>query len=121
MEYYVIISASIIIILSYLFGRISERTNIPSVLLLIIGGIIARESFSLAGKSPNGILQVIEEIRLIELLGTLGLIMIVLEAALDLKLSKEKLPILLKALFSGIAVLVASAFGISAIIYLTVE
>jgi cell volume regulation protein A len=120
MEYYIIISASIIIILSYLFGRISDRTNIPSVLLLIIGGIMARESLIFAGSNPSGILTVINDIRLIELLGTLGLIMIVLEAALDLKLSREKLPILLKALFSSITVLLASAFGIATIIYLMI-
>lgn len=120
MEYYVIISGSIIIILSYLFGRISERTNIPSVLLLIIAGIIARESLFMAEMSPSGILKTIKDLRLIELLGTLGLIMIVLEAALDLKLTRDKLPTLLKALFSGGVVLMASAFGIATILYLMV-
>ena len=120
MEYYVIISGSIIIILSYLFGRLSERTNIPSVLLLIIAGIVARESLFFAEMSPSGILKTIHELRLIELLGTLGLIMIVLEAALDLKLTKDSLPTLLKALFSGAAVLMASAFGIAAILYLMI-
>ncbi len=117
MEYYIIIAASLVIIVSYLFGRLSERTNIPSVLLLIVAGIVARELMVSVSDGYDGIMKTIGDIRLIELLGTLGLIMIVLEAALDLKLTKEKLPLILKALLSGITVLIISSFGIAAIFY----
>lgn len=120
MEYYIIISASVVIILSYLFGRISEKTNIPSVLLLIVAGIIAREGISLTSIGHQSILNTIHEISLIELLGTLGLIMIVLEAALELKLTKEKIPLILKALISGLSVLILSSFGIALVFHLTI-
>ncbi|MCP4456882.1 MAG: sodium:proton exchanger [Cytophagales bacterium] len=121
MEYYIIICASIIIIFSHLFNRLSELTNIPSVLLLIAAGIIARESMVLAFSGYDDIFRTIKEIKLIELLGTLGLIMIVLEAALDLKLSREKLPLIFRALLSSIVVLVGSAFGIAFIIYYVLD
>jgi len=121
MEYYIIISASIVIILSYFFGRLSEKTNIPSVLLLIVGGIIAREVMVRTSVGYEDIFSTIKEIKLIELLGTLGLIMIVLEAALDLRLTREKLPLILRALLSSITVLIASAFGIAGILFYTID
>ncbi len=119
MEYYIIICASLVIILSYLFSRLSERTNIPSVLLLIVSGIIAREAVAFTSFGHTKILNTIAEIKLIELLGTLGLIMIVLEAALDLKITKERLPLIFKAFLSGLLVLLVTNFGIAAILYLT--
>ena len=121
MEYYIIISASIVIILSYLFNRLSERTNIPSVLLLIVAGICARELMVYTSTGYEGIFSTIREIKLIELLGTLGLIMIVLEAALDLKLTRDKLSLILRALLSSSTVLVGSAFGIAGIIYYALD
>lgn len=121
MEYYIIISASIIIIFSYLFGKISDKTNIPSVLLLIVAGIIAREAMAFTNMGHTKILNTISEIRLIELLGTLGLIMIVLEAALDLKITKERLPLILKAFISGLSVLLVSNLAIAGILYLAIS
>ena len=41
-SYNLIIDASVIIILSFLFGEISRKTNIPSVLMLIILGILLK-------------------------------------------------------------------------------
>ena len=121
MQYYIIISASIVIILSYLFSRLSERTNIPSVLLLIVVGIAIRQGLAFTPIDHVSILGTIKEIGLIELLGTLGLIMIVLEAALDLKLTKDKIPLIIKALISALAVLLLSSFGIALVIHLTIE
>lgn len=121
MEYYILIAGSIIIILSYLFGRLSEVTNIPSVLLLILAGIVTREALALTSLGPGKILSTIDDIKLIPLLGTLGLIMIVLEAALDLKITREKLPLIGQAFLSGLTVLVLSSFGIAGIIFLTIN
>ena len=83
MEYYIIIAASLIIILSYLFNRISDKWNIPSVLLLIILGILGRELIGFSGIDKETILDTFSRIRILEVLGTLGLILIVLEAALE--------------------------------------
>ncbi len=110
MEYYIIITASVIIILSYFFNWISKKSSIPSVLLLIILGVILHQTIGLFGYQHANVLALFEEIKLLELLGTLGLIMIVLEAALDLKLEKGKLKLILKAFMSAITVLIATAF-----------
>jgi cell volume regulation protein A len=121
LEYYIIISGSIVIILSYLFSRLSERTNIPSVLLLIALGLISKEIIAAMGLGHQKILDTIHDLRIIELLGTLGLIMIVLEAALDLKITKEKLPLITRSFLSGLIILVVTNFGIAGLFYLTIK
>lgn len=82
--YSLIIVASVILIISFFFGEISKRSSVPSVLLLIILGVVANfglEKVGLGGYNFDNILEV---------LGIVGLIMIVLEAALELKLDKDK-------------------------------
>jgi len=97
-SYNVIIEASAIIILSFLFGEVSRKTNIPSVLMLIILGIVLKFRFNAFGVSTINLFP------LLEMLGIVGLTMIVLEAALELKLKREKyIPI-------------AKAFGIDLIV-----
>lgn len=106
-SYILIIVASLIIIASYFFNVISKKTNIPSVLLLLILGIILREVLlGLYG-------QVIDFMSVLELLGIVGLIMIVLEAALDLELSREKKTMLFRSFFVALLTLVISACSIS--------
>ena len=115
MEYYIIIAASLIIILSYLFNRVSEKSNIPSVLLLIFLGIIGREFIGLLGIEKERILEIFTRIRILEVLGTLGLILIVLEAALELKIAKEKLKLISKSFVIAILGLLICMFGIAGI------
>lgn len=81
-----------IIVLSYAFTIISRRTNIPSVLLLIALGVGIQQGLVVMGVSFGNTL-----FRLLEILGIFGLIMIVLEAALDLKLTRDKLPMIGKS------------------------
>ena len=73
-----------IIILSFFFNIISKKTNIPSVLLLILLGMGLK-----IGLQSAGIFKDVELDSILEILGNVGLVMIVLEAALDLKLEKE--------------------------------
>ncbi len=88
--YPIIILASVVLIISFLFGEISKKTSVPSVLLLIVLG-----AFLKIGMDSMGMAE-INFLSSLKLLGTVGLIMIVLEAALELKLEKNKLvPILL--------------------------
>ncbi len=89
--YVLIIAASLIIILSYFFNMISKKTYVPSVIMLLILGIICR--YALIATVGH----IMDFSLLLELLGIVGLIMIVLEASLDLELKKEKMPLLTKA------------------------
>ncbi|MFA8436092.1 MAG: cation:proton antiporter [Marinifilaceae bacterium] len=89
--YSFIIAASLIIIVSYFFNLLTQRTNIPSVLLLIVLGVLIRQGLTLVGLEELNLFPVLE------ILGIVGLIMIVLEAALDLKLTRDKWPIIWKS------------------------
>lgn len=117
MEYYIIIAASLIIILSYLFNRFSEKSNIPSVLLLILLGVVGREVIGLFGVEKERILEIFTRIRILEVLGTLGLILIVLEAALELKIAKDKLKLISKSFIIALVGLLLCMFSIAGILY----
>jgi Na+:H+ antiporter len=90
-SYNLIIETSIILILSFFFGEIARKTNVPSVLMLIVLGIGLK--FGLDALGGEGV----NFFPMLEVLGIVGLIMIVLEAALELKLEKEKLLPIAKA------------------------
>lgn len=102
-SYNLIIGVSIIIILSFLFNSISKKTNIPSVLMLIVLGVGINFALSSFTTIPNFF-------PVLEILGIVGLIMIVLEASLELELKKEKLVPIVKSLAVALIGLVASAW-----------
>lgn len=91
--YITIIAFSSIVILSFLFNWVSRKTNIPSVLLLIGLGMLIKTFVQYEGKSGKDFgLDLI-----LEILGNVGLVMIVLEASLDLELRRHKLRLLLQS------------------------
>ena len=107
-----VIGGSIIIILSYFANLLAKKTNIPSVLVLIGMGVLIRQ-----GLSALGMEEIPYESLALELLGTVGLIFILLEAALDLELSKKKLPLILKSASLALFSLGASTLGIAALLF----
>ncbi len=109
-SYTLIISGTIIVILSYFFNIISEKTNIPSVLLLIILGIIIKEILHFSGVINVNFFPILE------VLGIVGLIMIVLEASLDLDITKSKLKMILKSFLVAVLSLGASAYLIALVL-----
>ncbi len=104
-EYIVIISASLVIILSFIFNFISRKTNIPSVLLLMLLGVGIQ--FLYPEAKTNKMLS-----NALIIVGKVGLILIVLEAALDLKLKKNKINLILKSFFMALLGLLGSAFAV---------
>lgn len=110
-SYNLIIEASVIIILSFWFNGISKKTNIPSVLMLIILGIFLQ--YVLRYFVP----EALDFSGGLELLGIVGLIMIVLEAALELELKREKLWPILKSLVIALIGLIGSAYVAALILF----
>ncbi len=114
--YSLIIGLAGVIIISFFFNIISKRTNIPSVLLLIVLGICIKE---FGGKSVDT--ELFANLSVLEVIGNVGLIMIVLEAALDLDLKREKLPMIIKSFLVALLALVFSSLAIAAIIMFAVK
>jgi len=110
-SYNLIIEASVIIILSFWFNGISKKTNIPSVLMLIVLGIILQ--YVLRYFVPGEL----DLLGGLEILGIVGLIMIVLEAALELELKREKLWPILKSMAIALIGLIASAWVAALVLY----
>jgi len=112
--YNIIIVASLIIILSFLFNVISKKTKIPSVLMLILLGLVIQQTIwapDISAKDSKLMLG-------LEILGNIGLIFIVLEAALDLKLKRDKIGLITKSFFVALLSLLASSFAIAALFML---
>jgi Kef-type K+ transport system membrane component KefB len=91
-----------LIVLSYIFSIISRYIRIPSVLLLLFAGIGFR---ALSDRYSSGVSF---SDQLIEALGVVGLIMIVLEAGLDLKLERSKLTLIRDSFFSALVIFAIS-------------
>ena len=102
--YWIIIFACAIIVISYGFDLLAKRTNIPSVLMLILVGIIIT-----AANNWYGIAENFNFLPALEILGTLGLIMIILEAAIDLRLTREKLPLIAKSFSVALLLLIVTS------------
>lgn len=107
----IIVSLSICIVLSYLFNEIAKRTNVPSVLMLILAGVILGQVLKFFPEynvdfSPS-----------LKILGTIGLIMIVLEGALDLELTKEKSGLIGKATLLAVLGIIGSILFIAPVFH----
>ncbi len=112
-----VIIGSLIIIISYLFNLAASRYSIPSVLLLIVLGIALKGLVSATGMLSPDLTPILE------VLGTIGLIMIVLEASLDLELERGKRKVIGRAFFTSLVTLFLSAILIAGVmtIYLKVD
>jgi Kef-type K+ transport system membrane component KefB len=106
-----LILACCLVVLSYLFSILARYIRVPSVLLLLFAGM----GFRVLADSYDFVLYLPGP--LIEGLGVVGLIMIVLEAGLDLKLERKKLPLIRNSFFSALVIFVLSTALITAILF----
>ena len=103
----ILIALSIIIIISHFLNIYSENTGVPSVLILILFGAILQLDVQIIGFE---ILTENTRKPLLEILGVAGLILILLEAALELKVNKTMIVSSLRAFFVAFFGLIGSSF-----------
>ncbi len=99
---------SSVVVVSYLFSIVSRYIKVPSVLLLLASGIALRVIVDKQGWNISFPAQ------LVEFLGITGLVMIILEAGLDLKLSSDKKGLIRDSFFSALFIFLLSLVGIAA-------
>ncbi|MEO2099852.1 MAG: cation:proton antiporter [Flavobacteriaceae bacterium] len=97
----------LLIIFSYLFDAFARKTKFPSVILLMVTGIIVRFFISFSGYDNFAFLD-----NLIPVLGTIGLILIVLEGAIELEINREKLSLILKGFLAALIILIANIYAL---------
>lgn len=103
----IIITISILLLLAYVFDITTSKTKIPSVILLLILGFGAKlivNNLNIFVPNLNPILPI---------LGTIGLILIVLEGSLELEINKSKLPLIFKSSIVALIPLLVISFGIA--------
>ncbi|MCE3283533.1 MAG: sodium:proton exchanger [Chitinophagaceae bacterium] len=105
-----LIILSAVVIVSYLFSILSRITRMPSVLLLLSAGLVLR---ALSDANQWGITV---PSFFVEMLGVTGLIMIVLEAGLDLKLSKGKLPLIRNSFMAALVIFAVTLAAITGVL-----
>ena len=103
-SYGLIIVFSLTIIVSYFFNVLAKKSGVPAVLMLIGLGIVIHYGLLLFGEKS------LDLTRPLEFLGVVGLILIVLEAALDLRLKKEKIGLIIKSFLVALLGLGGTAF-----------
>lgn len=94
-----------LIIFSYIFDIIAKKTKFPSVILLMMTGILARAIAEGYGFKNTYFID-----SLIPVIGTIGLILIVMEGALELEIKKEKIGIIISGFLSALVILILNIF-----------
>jgi len=111
-SYSILIGLSLAVILSYVFNLASRATRVPSVLLLLLTGIGLRQWADYQG------INFLVPKTLLEIFGIIGLIMIVLEGALDLRLSRDKVPLIRRSFLAAAIMLMGQAAVIGTLLHL---
>ena len=104
----ILFALPLLVIFSYLFDAFARKTKFPAVILLLLTGVLIRVITSANGYEDFEFLN-----DLIPVLGTIGLILIVLEGALELEINRQKLPTILKGFLSAIVILLLNIVIIS--------
>jgi potassium/hydrogen antiporter len=103
----IIISICFLLIFAYIFDISAAKTKIPSVILLLILGWGVKQAtgfLNIAIPNLNPVLPV---------LGTVGLILIVLEGSLELEIHKSKLNLIGKSFFVSFIPLILISFALA--------
>lgn len=102
-----IITVCVLLLLAYVFDITSSKTKIPSViLLLLLGWTVGQVTKSLEIPIPN--LNPV-----LPILGTVGLILIVLEGSLELELNASKISFVRKASLIALLPMLLFSFGLA--------
>lgn len=104
METSVIITFCALLLVAYLFDLSSSKTKIPSVILLFLLGWLVRQATDFFGIYLTNLFS------FLPILGTIGLILIVLEGSLELELNHSKVKVIRRSFFGSLLSLLATAF-----------
>ncbi len=99
-----IITFCILLLIAYIFDLTSSKTRVPSVILLLLLGWSVKQLTLLFD------IQLPDISSALPVLGTVGLILIVLEGSLELELNKSKFALIRKSFFGALMPMLVLAF-----------
>lgn len=103
----IIITLCVLLLFAYIFEITASRTKIPAVILLLLLGWAVKTVLH------NLNVEVYDLTPILPLLGTVGLILIVLDGSLELVLDKSKVTIIGKSALLTISTILIMSFGIA--------
>lgn len=104
----IIITLCVLLLIAYVFDITSSKTKIPSVILLLALGWGVKQVTIFTGTSIPNLTSVLP------VLGTIGLILIVLEGALELEFDRTKFRLIGKTSFIALSPILILSFGLAA-------
>ncbi|HEX2683191.1 MAG TPA: hypothetical protein VHL77_04635, partial [Ferruginibacter sp.] len=107
MTFAIIITICVLILIAYIFDVVSFKVRTPSAILLLALGLLFRQVIDFAN------VEVPDLAIVLPVFGTVGLILIVLEGAMELKVDRSKKKVLNKSLFVAITPMIILGFGIA--------
>ena len=107
----IIITVGALLLLAYIFDITSSKTRVPSIiLLLLLGGLVKQATSLLKIEIPD-----LDPV--LPALGTIGLILIVLEGSLELELKKTNLPLIRKSTLAALLPILILSFSLGSVVY----
>lgn len=103
----VIIAISVLLLFAYVFDISASSTRIPSVILLLITGWALRQGLDFF------FIELPDLTPVLPLLGTVGLILIVLEGSLELELTRSSLPFVAKSFVLAFGPMLLLSFAVA--------
>ncbi|MCF8450283.1 MAG: cation:proton antiporter [Taibaiella sp.] len=100
----IVITICSLLLLAYLFDISSKLTKIPSVIMLLVLGWVVRQATGFFN------IRIPDLTPLLPVFGTIGLVLIVLEGALEIELNKSKIPVIKKSILLATIPMVLLAF-----------
>lgn len=107
----IIIVICSLLLLAYIFDISSSKTKIPTVIILLLLGWFVKQIF----KNLN--IEIVDLSSLLPILGTIGLILIVLEGSLELEITKNKLKFIGKSALMALIPIILISISFGSIIY----
>ncbi|HYG15277.1 MAG TPA: sodium:proton antiporter [Bacteroidia bacterium] len=113
-SYQMLLVLCLLVIVSYLFDFVARKTKFPSVILIMGAGVALQFILpkEIVSRNVGPLLQI---------LGTVGLILIVLEGGLDIHISRDKKKLILRSFLSALVVLLATTFALAGIFYYLID
>jgi len=100
----IIITVCALLLIAYLFDLTSAKTKVPSVIMLLFLGWLVQQGSVLMK------ITIPDLSALLPILGTIGLILIVLEGSLELEFNRSKIPLIKRSFAMALLPIIALSF-----------
>ena len=104
MDIAIIITFCILLLIAYFFDLTAAKTKIPAVIFLLLLGWLVRQLAAFSN------IHLPDFSLVLPVLGTIGLILIVLEGSLELEMNKSKIPLIRKSFLGALFPMITLAF-----------